>query len=95
MQRYRAGLDEAHSMGLDHPWLNFTEAMYAVIAGDEAKALAQLNTAVERGWRDHQKIAEAWPAFKPLEGNPQYEEIQSRLVNNIDTERSKLGLASL
>ena len=38
------------------------------------------------------RIAEDWPVFSDLEGDPEYEAIQGRMVEHLETERATLGL---
>jgi len=34
----------------------------------------------------------AWPALSPLERNPQFEAIQERMIEHLNSELQKLGL---
>jgi hypothetical protein len=38
------------------------------------------------------RISFEYPALKPLEGDPQYEALQTRMIDRLNAEREKLGL---
>jgi hypothetical protein len=38
------------------------------------------------------KISKANPYFRELDGNPEYEAIQARMIEHLNNERAQLGL---
>ena len=68
------------------------EAAYQALAGDLKASLGYLNRAISQGWVSTTKITLRWPALSPLEGNPQFEAIQARMIEHLNNERKKLGL---
>ena len=41
------------------------------------------------------KISEEFPYFRELDGDPEYEAIQARMVKRLNDERQKLGLPTI
>jgi len=67
-------------------------AAHDVMAGDFDQALSRLDEAIEGGMILSTRISSQYPYFKDLEGNPEYEAIQARMVEHLNSEREKLGL---
>jgi len=95
MARFRAQLDALEKIGLDFYYMNFMEAVYFTLAGDHESALANLQLAVDKGYLGYPRISTEWVQFKPLEGDPQYEAIQARMVEHLNAERTKLNLGPM
>jgi len=54
--------------------------------------LAQGVVSVDGGLITSAKISKEYPYFKGLDGNPQYEAIQARMIEHLNRERAILGL---
>jgi TolB-like protein/Tfp pilus assembly protein PilF len=92
MARYRRAMDAGIAMGFRGNFVNLVEAVYFTLAGDPQAALAQLDQGVNDGLVIGGKLANAWAAFKTLEGDPEYEAIQARMIEHLNEERAELGL---
>ena len=92
MARYRRAMDAGIAMGVQGNFLNLVEAVYFTLAGDPQAALAQLDQGVSDGLVIAGKLADAWAAFRTLEGDPEYEAIQARMFEHLNKERNELGL---
>ena len=68
------------------------EAAYYTLAQDHDKAIEQLGIAVDKGQINTLKITRGSPVFEPLEGDPRFEAIQKRMIENLNTQRAALGL---
>ena len=60
--------------------------------GEQAKALEYLGKAVDRGMMVTARITDTYPWYTGMEGVPEYEAIQARMVDNINEQRALLGL---
>jgi len=69
-----------------------SEASHQALAGNLDASLEWLDRAVTRGFISTLRIAQEWPYLEPLEGDPRYEEIQSRMIEHLNAERAELGL---
>jgi len=78
--------------GVDNYVFFLNQAAYLAMAGDREGSLDFLDRAVSRGAITHSRIAFDIPALAPLEGDPRYEAIQSRMIEHLNSEREKLGL---
>ncbi len=67
-------------------------ACYHALAGDREQALAYLAQAIDSGVITSTRIAKEIPALKSLEGDPEYEAIQARMIEHLNRERALLGL---
>jgi hypothetical protein len=67
-------------------------AAHQALAGDTEASLDYLKRAISQGLITTTKITRQWPALSPLEGNPQFEAIQARMIEHLNNERQKLGL---
>jgi TolB-like protein len=92
MNHSRAALDRFAELGFVDPFPLFIEAVYFTMAGERDRALALLDRAVEGGLLLGTKFSQGWNAMKVLEGAPQYEAIQTRAVEHLNSERAELGL---
>ncbi len=68
------------------------EAAHQALAGNQEASLDSLDRAISQGLITTTKITRQWPALSPLEGNPQFEAIQTRMIEHLNNERQKLGL---
>ncbi len=95
MRRSRAGLDELAKLGFSNSNLDFIGAVYATMAGDHPAALALLTSAVDRDYLTPGKLSNGWQALAELEGDPEYEALQARMLEHVNHERAELGLEAL
>jgi hypothetical protein len=51
-----------------------------------------LSTAVDAGLLVGTKFSDGWVAMKVMDGDPEYEAIQARMVEHLNAERAELGL---
>ncbi len=92
MSRSRTALDSLSELGFKNQFLTFSNAIYYTMAGDRKTALTLISAAVDNGWLSGTKLAHGWAALKVLEGEPEFEAIQLRMVNHLNAERLELGL---
>jgi hypothetical protein len=92
MRRARKNLDIIHDFGGDNSWLFMLEAAYASLSGDPETALSNLNHAYERGGVFAMRLSQIWATFRTLEGDPEYESLQTRINERLNLERAELGL---
>ena len=71
------------------------EAFYWTLANNQDKAIDSLEQAVKRGFIATPRMSRMWPLLKPLEGDPRYEKLQSRNLENLNRERVEAGLEPL
>ena len=83
---------KAHSEGIkSNRFMMLLAAQHAMV-GETEGALTRLAQAIDGGLIISAKISKEYPYFKELEGNPQYEAIQARMIEHLNSERAKLGL---
>jgi hypothetical protein len=63
------------------------------LAGETDEALKWLALAIDGGVITSSKISKEYPFFRELDGNPEYEAIQQRMIEHLNRERAQLGLA--
>jgi len=68
------------------------EAAHQALAGDFEASMEYLDRAISQGLITSKQITREWPALSPLEGDPQFEAIQARMIEHLNSEREKLGL---
>ena len=95
MQRIAENLAHQRTQGADNFVLLESEAYFHMLAGDEDTALAKLGETIDRGFNTNPRLADAWPIFRPLEGDPRYEAIQHRMIEHLNAERAKVDLAPI
>ena len=95
MQRYRTAMDAAFGNGFSNNFVPLLEAIYATLAGDHQTAIERLGDAVDQGLIIGGKFTDGWRALAPLEGNPEFEAIQARMIEHLNAERAELGLEPL
>ena len=66
--------------------------MHYALAGDYTTALVNLSKAIDSGMITSTRISFEYPALKAMEGDPEYEAVQARMVDHLNREREKLGL---
>ena len=79
--------------GIDNSVFYFSEASHQVLAGNPDAGLDFLERAIDGGFATSLRFAAEWPCLQPLEGDPRYEALQARMIEHINRERAKLGLA--
>ncbi len=92
MYRLDAANREALDQGITCGCLKIVVAGYHSMAGETDLALASLAEAIDGGFITSAKISLEFPFFRELDGNPEYEAIQARMIENLNRERKLLGL---
>ena len=92
MKRTRVSLDTLTELGARSSFFKFTEAVYFTMVGERDRAIVLLSNAVDAGLLMGTKFSDDWVALKVLDGDPEYEAIQARMVEHLNAERAELGL---
>ncbi len=92
MARVRSAHDSLAEQGLSNGMFFTNEAMYYAMAQQPETALQFLAAAVDSGVVYSARITDDLPQLSELEGLPEYEVIQSRMIELLNSERGKLGL---
>ncbi len=92
LEHVRTVHEKLKSQGVKQSIFLMTEAAHQALAGDIEASLDYLNSAISQGLITTTKITRGWPALSPLEGNPQFEVIQARMIEHLNKERQKLEL---
>jgi len=92
LEHVRTVHERLKSQGVKGSVFFMTEAVHQTLAGDIEAGLDYLNRAISQGYITTTKITREWPALSTLEGNPQFEAIQARMIEHLNNERQKLGL---
>jgi TolB-like protein len=79
--------------GANNAWMSFTSAHIAVLSGDFEQAMTYLETGFNQGGLLNLMAPTSWPMFKILEGNPRYDNLKIRMLDKLNTERTKMGLS--
>jgi len=95
MQLLRTQNDQENEAGIAWPIFWLMDAQYWMLANDPEKAIAQLEKLADWPWVVAPRIARMYPLFEPLEGDPRYEAIQSRLLDHLNGERIKAGMTPI
>jgi len=95
MTRYRTHLDRARELGLASVILDVMEALYFALSGDHETAVKNLDRAVDAGYLGYPRMSKEWVQLKPLEGDPEFEAVQARMVAHLNAERAKVGLGPM
>jgi TolB-like protein len=95
MSRVRNTHDSLIEQGLANPRFWLYEAAYYALADNSAEALSHLAAAIDGGFIASPQITDDLPFFSELEGDPEYEAIQARMVEHLNAERALLGLEPL
>jgi hypothetical protein len=67
-------------------------AAYHAMADEPDQALQWLGKAIDGGLIVSNRISREYPYFRELDGTPEYEAIQQRMIEHLNRERSQLGL---
>ena len=92
MTRVRSAHDSLIEQGLANPGFWVYEAAYYALADNPDEALRHLAAAIDQGFIASTRITDDLPFFSNLEGDPEYEAIQARMVEHLNAERAALGL---
>ena len=87
-----AAMQQSQSQGVLCQRFLVTQASYHVMKGEHDQALSLLSEAIDRGLITSTKISSELPFFQELDGNPEYEAMQARMIEHLNLERQKLGL---
>jgi len=71
------------------------DAHYWILANDQQKAIKQLEKAVDMNLFMAPRISSLHPMLKPLEGDPRFEALQQRQLENLNRDRAEAGLPPL
>jgi TolB-like protein len=80
------------SEGINHSVFYVGEAAHQALAGNLESSLDFLDRAVSQGITSRLPIVLDWPQLEPLQGDPRYEAIQARMINQVNEQRAELGL---
>ena len=86
------GHEKLQALGWDNMQFSMNQAVYYTLMGDHDTALVHLAAAIDRGYIGSTRLTRLWPAFEPLEVDPRYEAIQTRMITHLNEERKALGL---
>ena len=86
------GQKQLQAQGRNNIQFSMNQAVYFALTGDYETALVHLAASIDGGYIGSTRLTKLWPAFEPLEGDPRYEEIQTRMVDHLNNEREALGL---
>ena len=92
MHRVLVVHEELKTLGINNSIFFMNEASRLALAGELESSLDFLERAITLGQITTTRMTVGWPALEPLEGDPRYEAIQSRMVEHLNDEREKLGL---
>jgi TolB-like protein len=92
MTRVRSVQDAMIEQGSKNAYLWLNEAVHYALAGDYTTSLLNLTRAIDGGLITSTRISFEHPALEPIEGDPQFEALQARMVEHLNRERVKLGL---
>jgi TolB-like protein len=92
MSRLNAAQEDTLSQGMRGGMLLMVGAAYHAMAGETDLALQNIAEAIDGGLIVSTKISSEFPYFRELDGNPEYEAIQLRMIDHLNSERAQLGL---
>jgi TolB-like protein len=92
LQRLGKAVQKSVDEGMSGYWVAMNQAAYLALAGRREEALAALAKAIDEGFVSSLRIASEWPYLADLEGDPEYEAIQARMIEHLNRERQLLGL---
>jgi len=90
MQRLQSSLDAQLSEGANNWVLSWSQAHYAVLAGDYDAAIGLLEKSFQKGGYLDTENKTAWPVFKPLNGDPRYETAKAVMNARLEEELEKM-----
>jgi hypothetical protein len=85
-------MQQSQAQGARSQRFLMTLAQLHVMKGEHHTALNLLAEAIDGGMIVSTKISREFPFFQELDGNPEYEAIQARMLEHLNNERQKLGL---
>jgi len=92
MQRVKGVHDGLKAQGVSNTVFWMAEAAYQALAGNLDSCLEYLDRAVKAGAVTSTRMVTDFPMLAPLEGDPRFEAIQTRMIEHLNSERQKLGL---
>ncbi len=92
MEQIRTVHKDLKALGVSNSIFFMNEAAYLALAGDYDSSLDYLDRSISSGLTTTIRITQEWPCLAPLEGNPRFEAIQTRMIEHVNSEREKLGL---
>ena len=92
MQRIRAAHDSLAAQGLSNRNFFTNEAAYYGMAQDKTNALEFLAAAVDQGRVYAVRITDELPFLAEFESDPEFQAIQTRMIEHLNRERAQLGL---
>jgi tetratricopeptide (TPR) repeat protein len=84
--------EQSLTQGVQENQFLMVVAAYHAMAGNTETALEWLAQAIDGGLIVSTQISREYPYFRELDGNPEYEAIQSRMIEHLNRERAQLGL---
>jgi tetratricopeptide (TPR) repeat protein len=87
-----AANQQSMAQGMQGGALLMVVAAQHAMAGETDEALKWLAHAIDGGVTTSSKISKEYPYFRDLDGNPEYEAIQARMIEHLNRERAQLGL---
>lgn len=90
MRRLKSSLDAQLSEGASNWVLSWSQAHYAVLAGDYDAAIGFLEKSFQQGGYLDTENETAWPVFKPLNGDPRYEAAKAVMSARLTEELEKM-----
>ena len=84
--------EDLQEQGIQNSIFFMSEASHQALAGNLDASLEWLDRAISGGYISTMRIVQEWPYLEPLEGDPRYEAIQSRMLEHLNAERAELGL---
>jgi TolB-like protein/Tfp pilus assembly protein PilF len=92
MARSRESIDQQKALGYRFPFLYMNEAVYHVMAGDQQQSLEYIALAVDGNIALAVRLTRISPALRIFNGDPEFEALQQRVVDHMNSERAELGL---
>jgi len=92
MNRIRAAHDSLITQGLHNTDFFLLESAYFAMKNDQTEAKRFLAAAIDDGEILSTRISDDMPFFIEFEGDPEYEAIQTRMLEHLKLEREQLGL---
>lgn len=92
MALFTASLEAQLAMGIDNGNFSQSRAFHAMLSGDHDAAIDLLDKAFQQGFTIDPRQHKTWPVFRPLQGDPRFEDAKSRMLVHLNKERAQLGL---
>ena len=91
MEMLKAPLDVQQSEGADNWPLSLSLARQAMLTDDHAAAIGFLERAFQQGAYFDTEIENAFPMFKPLDGDPRYEAAKAAMNLRFEQELENMN----